>query len=75
MVLLCAHKSELSSFWFSLKYGSNCFSKSRFNRKFSKLIGENGWWNELIGIDKTIDTSKYTILAFNVPGNGFDKEK
>ena len=38
----------------------------------SQVIGENGWWNELIGIDKTIDTTKYTILAFNVPGNGFD---
>lgn len=34
----------------------------------SQVIGENGWWNELIGIDKTIDTTKYTILAFNVQG-------
>jgi homoserine O-acetyltransferase len=39
----------------------------------SQVVGENGWWNNLIGVDKTIDTSKYTILAFNVPGNGFDK--
>lgn len=36
------------------------------------VIGENGWWNDLIGIDKTIDIQKYTILSFNVPGNGFD---
>lgn len=38
----------------------------------SQVVGENGWWNDLIGENKTIDTSKYTILAFNVPGNGFD---
>ena len=39
----------------------------------SQVVGENGWWNNLIGDNKTIDTNKYTILAFNVPGNGFDK--
>lgn len=38
----------------------------------SQVLGENGWWNDLIGEHKTIDTTKYTILAFNVPGNGFD---
>jgi homoserine O-acetyltransferase len=38
----------------------------------SQVVGENGWWNDLIGANKTIDTTKYTILAFNVPGNGFD---
>ncbi|RTY65881.1 alpha/beta fold hydrolase [Flavobacterium sp. LB2P53] len=38
----------------------------------SQVVGENGWWNDLIGAHKTIDTTKYTILAFNVPGNGFD---
>ncbi|MFV8369105.1 alpha/beta fold hydrolase [Flavobacterium sp. LB2R40] len=38
----------------------------------SQVVGENGWWNDLIGVNKTIDTTKYTILAFNVPGNGFD---
>jgi len=38
----------------------------------SHVVGENGWWNDLIGANKTIDTTKYTILAFNVPGNGFD---
>jgi len=39
----------------------------------SQVIGENGWWNSLIGENKTINTNKYTILAFNVPGNGYDK--
>jgi len=38
----------------------------------SQVVGENGWWNDLIGIDKTIDIRKYTIVSFNVPGNGFD---
>ncbi|KVV13817.1 alpha/beta fold hydrolase [Flavobacterium sp. TAB 87] len=38
----------------------------------AQVIGENGWWNDLIGADKTIDIHKYTILAFNVPGNGVD---
>jgi homoserine O-acetyltransferase len=39
----------------------------------SQVIGVNGWWNDLIGINKAIDTSKYSILAFNVPGNGHDQ--
>jgi homoserine O-acetyltransferase len=38
----------------------------------SEVIGKNGWWNDLIGDDKCIDTKDYCILAFNIPGNGFD---
>ena len=38
----------------------------------SNVTGENGWWNDLIGDDKTIDTNYFTIIAFNIPGNGFD---
>ncbi len=38
----------------------------------SQVTGEFGWWNDLVGNCKTIDTAKYTILAFDVPGNGFD---
>lgn len=38
----------------------------------SQVIGANGWWNILIGEKRTINTDKYTILAFNVPGNGYD---
>ncbi|KAF2507911.1 alpha/beta fold hydrolase [Flavobacterium zhairuonense] len=38
----------------------------------AQVTGDNGWWNDLIGDGKTIDTNKYTILAFNVPGNGND---
>lgn len=38
----------------------------------AEVTGENGWWNDLIGKGKTIDTDTYTVLAFNVPGNGND---
>ncbi|MFH7012092.1 alpha/beta fold hydrolase [Flavobacterium sp. FlaQc-52] len=38
----------------------------------AEVTGENGWWNDLIGEGKTIDTNVYTVLAFNVPGNGND---
>ena len=36
----------------------------------SKLTGKGGWWNEMIGPDKIIDTNRYTVLGFNIPGNG-----
>ncbi|WP_100609982.1 bifunctional aspartate kinase/homoserine dehydrogenase I [Confluentibacter lentus] len=38
----------------------------------SNVAGENGWWTDLVGDDKVIDTKLYTVLAFNIPGNGFD---
>ncbi|WP_255498066.1 alpha/beta fold hydrolase [Flavobacterium sp. I3-2] len=38
----------------------------------SKITGENGWWKNLIGPNKTIDTNKFCVLAFNIPGNGYD---
>ncbi len=38
----------------------------------SNVTGETGWWNDLIGEDKIIDTHHFTVIAFNVPGNGFD---
>ena len=38
----------------------------------SEVAGENGWWKDVIGENKAIDTQNYTILAFNIPGNGFD---
>ena len=38
----------------------------------SNVSGKNGWWNDLVGDGKVIDTKKYTVLAFNIPGNGYD---
>jgi homoserine O-acetyltransferase/O-succinyltransferase len=38
----------------------------------SHVRGEKGWWNDLIGENKTIDTNFFTIIAINIPGNGFD---
>ena len=38
----------------------------------SNICGQGGWWSDLIGPSKTIDTDHYTILAFNIPGNGYD---
>ena len=38
----------------------------------STVCGENGWWNGLIGKGKSIDTDQYTVLSFNIPGNGYD---
>ncbi|WP_298506051.1 bifunctional aspartate kinase/homoserine dehydrogenase I [uncultured Maribacter sp.] len=38
----------------------------------SNVTGKDGWWSAIVGEGKCIDTNKYTILAFNVPGNGYD---
>jgi len=38
----------------------------------SNVTGSDGWWSSLIGDGKCIDTKKYTVLAFNIPGNGYD---
>lgn len=38
----------------------------------SNVAGEKGWWKTLIGQGKPIDTEKFTILCFNIPGNGYD---
>lgn len=41
----------------------------------SQVTEKEGWWNSLIGEEKVIDTKKFTVLAFNIPGNGYhDKE-
>ncbi|MEM8999674.1 MAG: alpha/beta fold hydrolase [Bacteroidota bacterium] len=38
----------------------------------SQVTGEKGWWSDLIGKGKCIDTAIYTVLAFNIPGNCYD---
>lgn len=38
----------------------------------SSVSGSDGWWNGLIGPGKTIDTNEFTILCFDIPGNGYN---
>jgi homoserine O-acetyltransferase len=38
----------------------------------SNITGKTGWWNDIIGEDKIIDTQYFTVIAFNIPGNGYD---
>lgn len=38
----------------------------------SNVSGNEGWWKDLIGPNRPIDTNSYTVLAFNIPGNGYD---
>jgi homoserine O-acetyltransferase len=39
----------------------------------SNVTGEGGWWNPIVGTNKVIDTNVFTVLAFNIPGNGYDQ--
>lgn len=41
----------------------------------SQVMGEQGWWNSLVGPGKCIDTEVFSIICFNIPGNGFDGKK
>ena len=38
----------------------------------SNVTGNSGWWSPIVGSGKCIDTDYYSILSFNIPGNGFD---
>lgn len=33
---------------------------------------EKGWWKQIIGEGKLIDLNEYTVIAFNILGNGYD---
>ena len=39
----------------------------------SSVAGKQGWWRDIVGDEKAINTKTYTILSFNIPGNGFDE--
>ena len=34
----------------------------------------SGWWKDIVAPGKLIDTDKVTVIAFNIPGNGFDQK-
>lgn len=36
----------------------------------AEVAGENGWWKTLIGNGKAIDLERFTVVSFNIPGNG-----
>jgi len=36
----------------------------------SNVTGADGWWTQIVGPSKVIDTNAFTIVAFNIPGNG-----
>ncbi|PWW30100.1 MULTISPECIES: alpha/beta fold hydrolase [unclassified Chryseobacterium] len=38
----------------------------------SNVSGEKGWWKQLVGKNQIVDTDQYTVLCFNIPGNGYD---
>jgi homoserine O-acetyltransferase len=38
----------------------------------SDVSGEKGWWKQLAGKNQIVDTDQYTVLCFNIPGNGYD---
>ncbi|WP_452597065.1 bifunctional aspartate kinase/homoserine dehydrogenase I [Pontimicrobium sp. MEBiC01747] len=66
----------------TLKLSYQCFGQPLFSAPIvlvnhaltgnSNVAGKGGWWTELVGANKVIDTNKYTVLAFNIPGNGYD---
>lgn len=38
----------------------------------STVAGGNGWWKTLVGDNKIIDLRHFTVICFNIPGNGYD---
>ena len=36
----------------------------------ANVAGSQGWWSEVVGPNLTIDTLHFSVLAFNIPGNG-----
>ena len=38
----------------------------------SNVAGKDGWWKKIIYPGGPINTNKYTIISFNIPGNGYD---
>ena len=41
----------------------------------SEVAGKNGWWKNLVGENQIVDTKKYTIICFDIPGNGYNKRE
>lgn len=39
----------------------------------SEVAGQKGWWKTLVGKGQVIDLNQYTVIAFDIPGNGYQK--
>ncbi|WP_010249961.1 alpha/beta fold hydrolase [Myroides injenensis] len=40
----------------------------------SEVSGNKGWWKSLVGHDQVIDLNRYTVIAFDIPGNGYNQQ-
>lgn len=38
----------------------------------SSVAGENGWWKALVGKNACIDLNVFTVVCFDIPGNGYN---
>ena len=36
----------------------------------ANVSGSTGWWKQLVGPEKAIDTNRFSVISFNIPGNG-----
>jgi len=36
----------------------------------ANVSGKGGWWGDIVGPDRVIDTDFFAVIAFNIPGNG-----
>lgn len=40
----------------------------------STVSGPQGWWQSIVGSGKVIDTDFFTVVSFNIPGNGYEND-
>jgi homoserine O-acetyltransferase len=38
----------------------------------SSVAGKSGWWTALVEYGSCIDLNKYTVISFDIPGNGYN---
>lgn len=41
----------------------------------SEVGGENGWWKDVVGAGRGVDTNRFNVICFDIPGNGFGGER
>ena len=67
-------KIELTYQIFGMPIGSSPVILVNHALTGSSLVsGKNGWWRDIVGDNKPVDTKKFTVICFNIPGNGFNK--